>query len=71
MDPRISEAFGKNLRTIRKAKGFSQEQLAFESGIDRSYVGKMERGLVNVTIEKVYALAKCLGCSPKELVPEV
>ena len=71
MDPKVSEAFGRNLRLNRKAKGFSQEQLAHESGIDRSYIGKMERGLVNVTIEKIYVLARCLGCSPKELVPDL
>ncbi|WP_417521917.1 helix-turn-helix domain-containing protein [Marinobacter sp.] len=67
----IKKQFGENLRTIRKARGFSQEQLAYASGIDRSYVGKMERGQVNVTIEKVYVLAETLGCSPKELMPEV
>lgn len=48
----ICEAFGRNLRAIRKSKGFSQERLAHETGIDRSYVGKIERGEVNITIEK-------------------
>lgn len=62
--------FGENLRSIRKASGFSQEQLAFASGLDRSYVGKIERGQVNVTLETVNTLAKTLGCSPRELIPE-
>ena len=53
----VCEAFGKNLRTIRKSRGLSQERLAHEAGIDRSYVGKIERGEVNVTIEKIYLLA--------------
>lgn len=66
----IQKRFGENLRMVRKSREFSQEQLAYASGLDRSYVGKMERGQVNVTIEKVYVLAKTLGCSPKELIPE-
>ena len=45
--------------------------LAYASGIDRSYVGKIERGLVNVTLEKIFVLAECLQCSPKDLVPEL
>jgi transcriptional regulator with XRE-family HTH domain len=64
----ICEAFGQNLRAIRKSKGFSQERLAYESGIDRSYVGKIERGQVNITIEKIYLLAGCLRCPPTELI---
>lgn len=64
----VCEAFGRNLREIRKSKGFSQERLAHEAGIDRSYVGKIERGEVNVTIEKIYLLAECLGCHPSKLL---
>jgi transcriptional regulator with XRE-family HTH domain len=62
--------FGENLRSVRKATGFSQEQLAFASGLDRSYVGKIERGQINVTLETVNTLAKTLGCSLKDLIPE-
>ena len=64
----ICEAFGRNLRAIRKSKGCSQERLAHETGIDRSYVGKIERGEVNITIEKIYLLADHLQCSPKDLL---
>lgn len=67
----VCEAFGQNLRAIRKLKGFSQERLAYESGIDRSYVGKIERGQVNITIEKIYILANCLNCSPKDLILDI
>ena len=48
----VCEAFGRNLRVIRKSKGFSQERLAHDAGIDRSYVGKIERGEVNISLEK-------------------
>ncbi len=67
----IKKKFGQNLRSVRKSKGFSQECLAYAAGIDRSYVGKIERGQVNLSIENLYLLAKTLGCSPKDLIPEV
>jgi transcriptional regulator with XRE-family HTH domain len=66
----VCEAFGRNLRAIRKSKGFSQERLAYDAGIDRSYVGKIERGEVNVTLEKIYVFSGLLECSPKELIPD-
>lgn len=65
----ICEAFGQNLRAIRKSKGFSQERLAHEAGVDRSYLGKVERGEVNITIEKIYLLAEQLQCAASDLVP--
>ncbi|WP_152208688.1 helix-turn-helix domain-containing protein [Marinobacter changyiensis] len=67
----LKKRFGQNLRIVRKSRGLSQEHLAYAAGIDRSYVGKIERGEVNLTIEKLYLLAKTIGCSPKDLVPEV
>jgi transcriptional regulator with XRE-family HTH domain len=66
----VKKRFGQNLRTVRKSKGFSQERLAYSAGIDRSYVGKIERGEVNLSLEKLYLLANTIGCSPKDLVPE-
>lgn len=71
MGSAVREAFGRNLRAIRKSKGFSQERLAYDAGIDRSYLGKVERGEVNLTIERLYLLAGCLQCSPKELVVDL
>jgi transcriptional regulator with XRE-family HTH domain len=67
----IRRTFGENLRAVRKGRGFSQEHLAYAAGIDRSYVGKVERGEVNLTIEKLYLLSGAIGCSPKDLVPEM
>lgn len=67
----VCEAFGQNLRVIRKSKGFSQERLAYDAGIDRSYVGKIERGEVNITLEKIYVFAELLECSPKDLMPDL
>ncbi|WP_370258760.1 helix-turn-helix domain-containing protein [Marinobacter nauticus] len=67
----VCEAFGRNLRVIRKSKGFSQERLAHDAGIDRSYVGRIERGEANITLEKIYVFAELLECSPKDLMPDL
>jgi transcriptional regulator with XRE-family HTH domain len=50
-----------NLRHYRVLAGLSQERLALEAGIDRAYVGRIERGLENVTIERVQSLARVIG----------
>ena len=71
MDSLVCEAFGRNLRAIRKSKGFSQERLAHDAATDRSYVGKIERGEVNITLEKIYIFAGLLECSPKDLIPDL
>ena len=67
----VCEAFGENLRKLRKLKGYSQERLAHEAGIDRSYLGKIERGEVNVIIEKIYLLAEYLQCAPGDLLVNI
>ncbi|TBT38946.1 XRE family transcriptional regulator [Vibrio parahaemolyticus] len=54
---------------MRKSKGLSQDKLALLAEIDRSYVGRIERGEVNITLEKLYELAETLGCDVRELLP--
>lgn len=61
--------FGTNLRRKRKELGISQDKLAVMADIDRSYVGRVERGEVNITLEKAYQLAGILECDVKELLP--
>lgn len=58
MDTHIT--IGRNLRRLRVDKGLSQERLALESGIDRAYVGRVERGSENVTVSTLEAFAKVL-----------
>jgi transcriptional regulator with XRE-family HTH domain len=48
-------------------KGMSQEALAEAAGLHRTYVSSLERGLRNVGIDNVYALADALGVDPSEL----
>ena len=61
------QIIGWNLRKLRVAKGFSQERLALEANVDRSYVGRVERGTENVTISTLEALADALQITVSEL----
>ncbi|MDO8273398.1 MAG: helix-turn-helix transcriptional regulator [Gammaproteobacteria bacterium] len=61
---------GKRIRLLRKAAGFSQESLALACGLDRSYMGRIERGEVNITVVTLCQIACALNCSAKELLPE-
>lgn len=59
-----------NLRRIRVKSGFSQERLAFDSGVDRSYVGGLERGEHNPTIDLLERLAQTLNVAVHEFFIE-
>ncbi|MHA2940394.1 helix-turn-helix domain-containing protein [Vibrio sp. RC27] len=65
----LAKKFGDNLRCIRKNKGISQDKLALAADIDRSYLGRIERGEVNITLEKAYQLARVLECDIRDLLP--
>lgn len=65
----LTVSFGSKVREQRKLKKITQEKLALICNIDRSYMGRIERGEVNVTLEKVYEIAKALGVSTKDLLP--
>lgn len=68
MDP-LPKELGKRVREKRREKAISQDALALSCGLDRSYMGRIERGEVNVTIEKLYRIASILDCEPAELLP--
>jgi transcriptional regulator with XRE-family HTH domain len=61
-------AFGDALREIRKEHGISQEQLALDGGLDRTYVSLIERGVQSPTIRTVVKLATVLQVRPSEIV---
>ncbi|MCO8354626.1 helix-turn-helix domain-containing protein [Burkholderia multivorans] len=65
-DPR--ELFGKRLVELRKAKGWSQEKLALESGLARSYVGGIERGQRNIALYNICVLAETLNVAPSDML---
>ncbi|MCL2298456.1 MAG: helix-turn-helix domain-containing protein [Proteobacteria bacterium] len=60
--------FGQKLIELRKIKGWSQERLALESGIARSYLGGVERGQRNIALVNIYKLAQTLDVSPATLM---
>jgi len=65
----IRIGFGKRLRVKRQKLGVSQEELAFRSGLHRTYVGSVERGERNLSLENIFVFAKALQCSPQDLIP--
>lgn len=70
MEP-LAKALGIRIRATRTASGLSQEEFAYRAGVDRSYVGKIERGEVNITVDKLYKLARVLTCPPEQLLPDI
>ena len=59
---------GDAVRAARKARGLSQEALADAAGIDRSHMGKIERGERNVTLLNVLRIAAALDASAADLL---
>lgn len=53
--------FGKRVRALRKAKGLSQEDFALEVGLDRTYMGGIERGERNVALLNIRKIARGLN----------
>lgn len=62
---------GKNIRIARKAKGFSQEAFAAEVGMGRTYMGRVERGEQNISIQNLIEIALTLKMEVGELVPKL
>jgi transcriptional regulator with XRE-family HTH domain len=67
----IRQILGANLKRLRTAKGWSQEQYAFEAGIHRTYVSDIERGARNPTILILEKLAAPLSVDPAALLQEL
>lgn len=63
----ILTRFGKRVRELRKSRGYSQESFAAECGLDRTYLGGIERGERNVALRNIGAIANALRISVSEL----
>jgi transcriptional regulator with XRE-family HTH domain len=64
------KVIGENLRRIRKARGWSQEKLSDKSLLDQDYVGRLERGQVNVSVDTLAKIGKALGVEVAEFLKE-
>src|SRR5690606_22650029 len=64
----IEHVVGRNVRRIRLERGVSQEALAYDAEIDRSYLGALERGEKNPTVKLLHRIAQVLACTVDELV---
>lgn len=61
--------FGQRVRELRKSKGLSQEAMAALAGLDRSYMGHIERGEKNITLLKIYQISEALDVEVADLFP--
>jgi transcriptional regulator with XRE-family HTH domain len=65
------KVLGRRIATLRQDKKMTQEKLAYGIGIAKSYVGYIERGEVNPTIETLLLLANGLDCSILDLLQDI
>jgi transcriptional regulator with XRE-family HTH domain len=64
----LRQVFATNLRRHRHAKGLSQEDLAYEASVNRSYMSRLEKGASYPGLEIIGKLASVLGVEPAELL---
>lgn len=67
MNKKLSAKFGEVVRELRKERNLSQEELADKAEVHRTYVGMIERGERNITLENIQKLAKALNVSLKSI----
>jgi transcriptional regulator with XRE-family HTH domain len=64
----VVQLLGANVRRYRKLNGLTQEQLAHEVGMERSYISDLERGTRNPSVRALGRLAAALSVSPRQLL---
>lgn len=64
------QILAENLKALRMQKNWSQEALAFEAGLHRTFVAHVERGVRNISIDNIERLAMALGTTPGALLED-
>jgi transcriptional regulator with XRE-family HTH domain len=59
---------GQRIKDLRRKQDFSQEELADRAGIHRTYIGAVERGERNISLDNIVGIAKALGVAPSVLM---
>jgi transcriptional regulator with XRE-family HTH domain len=70
-DEELPAVFGVVIRELRLARGFSQERFAAKAGIDRAYMGGLERGLRNPSLTTIARVARGLELQPSDVLKAV
>ncbi|HHF0457880.1 helix-turn-helix transcriptional regulator [Pseudomonas aeruginosa] len=70
-DAELAQAFGAAVRALRTERGIAQETLANLAGVERSHMGKVERGEHAPTLAIIFKIAKALECSTAVLMTEM
>lgn len=65
----LKKSFGEQVRRHRLQAGLSQEELGFECGLHRTYIGSIERGETNLSLENIAIIAITLRCKIADLFP--
>ncbi|MDJ0509696.1 MAG: helix-turn-helix transcriptional regulator [Crocosphaera sp.] len=71
MDNQARKQLGNNIKQLRTSLGLSQEQLAEKASLHRTYVGAVERGERNVSLDNIIAISRALGVSASTLLKDV
>jgi transcriptional regulator with XRE-family HTH domain len=64
----LQQRIGQRIRQLREKRGLSQEEFADECELHRTYIGSVERGERNLTINSLHTIAKTLGITLSELL---
>ena len=67
----VEQSLGRNIQRLRRAKGYTQQQLAEMVGISTNYLSDIERGKNSARIDKLVAVINALGCSADDVFEDV
>jgi len=70
MSERLAKQFGLVLRKHRLTRGLTQEELAFDTDLHRTYISLLERGERQPSLGTIFVLADAIGCEPERLIKE-